>query len=127
MPCSFLIPQSIVSLSERNFLPAFSRKDGFGFRGNLRAAKVMEMIETKTARPVWHPAGKVGGGVQPFKYPLEHAFVEPDWRRLPGYKNVTAEEWETALWQRRHTVKNLRELQTVFGPLLPQNLLESME
>ena len=87
----------------------------------------MDMTETKTLRPVWHPAGKVGGGEQPFKYPLDHAFVEPDWRRLPGYKHVTAEEWETALWQRRHTVKNLRELQAVFGPLLPQNLLESME
>src|SRR5229473_757644 len=87
----------------------------------------MDMTETKTLRPVWHPAGKVGGGEQPFKYPLEHAFVEPDWRRLPGYKDVIAEEWETALWQRRHTVKNLRELQAVFGPLLPQNLLESME
>ena len=85
------------------------------------------MIETKTARPVWHPAGKVGGGEQPFKYPLERAFVEPDWRRLPGYKDVTTAEWETALWQRRHTVKNLKELQAVFGPLLPQDLLHSME
>jgi len=85
------------------------------------------MIETKSARPVWHPAGKVGGGEQPFTYPLEHPFVEPDWRRLPGYKDVTAAEWETALWQRRHTVKNLKELQAVFGPLLPQNLLDSMD
>src|SRR6266849_4479330 len=98
----------------------FSRESSCGPRS-------MDMTGTKTLRPVWHPAGKVGGGEQPFKYPLERAFVEPDWRRLPGYKDVIAEEWETALWQRRHTVKNLRELQAVFGPLLPQNLLESME
>src|SRR6266850_1564172 len=98
----------------------FSRESSCGQRS-------MDMTETKTLRPVWHPAGKVGAAEQPFKYPLEHSFVEPDWRRLPGYRNVTAEEWETALWQRRHTVKNLKELQAVFGPLLPQNLLESME
>ena len=85
------------------------------------------MSDVKTARPVWKPAGKVHTGEQPFKYPLQREFVEPDWHRLPGYKDVTAAEWEIALWQRRHTVKNLRELQAVFGPLLPQSLLESME
>ena len=85
------------------------------------------MSDVNTARPVWTPAGKVHTGEQPFKYPLQREFVEPDWRRLPGYKDVTAAEWETALWQRRHTVKNLKELQAVFGPLLPQSLLESME
>ena len=85
------------------------------------------MSDVKTMRPVWKPAGKVHTGEQPFKYPLQREFVEPDWRRLPGYKDVTAAEWETALWQRRHTVKNLKELQAVFGPLLPQSLLESME
>jgi lysine 2,3-aminomutase len=87
----------------------------------------MDMSEVKTLRPVWKPAGKVHASAQPFKYPLEREFVEPDWRRLPGYKNVTAAEWETALWQRRHTVKSLKELHAVFGPLLPETLLESME
>src|SRR5215467_9042351 len=85
------------------------------------------MSDVKTARPVWKPAGKVHTGEQPFKYPLQREFVEPDWRRLPGYKDVTAAEWETALWQRRHTVKDLKEVQAVFGPLLPQSLLASME
>ena len=28
---------------------------------------------------------------QPFHYPLKRQFVEPDWRRIPGYKNVTQE------------------------------------
>src|SRR5437016_11972331 len=67
------------------------------------------MSDVKTIRPVWKPAGRVHTGEQPFKSPLTRAFVEPDWRRLPGYKDVTTAEWETALWQRRHTVKNLKE------------------
>src|ERR1700687_3447864 len=82
---------------------------------------------TKPARPTWHPAGKVHASAQPFTYPLKREFVEPDWRRLPGYKNVTQEEWETALWQRRHTVKNLHEFKEVFGALLPDSLLASAE
>src|SRR5437764_12013445 len=77
------------------------------------------MSGVKTTRPVWKPAGKVHTGEQPFKYPLQREFVEPDWRRLPGYKEVTAAEWETALSQRRHTVKNLKEVQAVFGSLMP--------
>src|SRR5580700_10162616 len=92
------------------------------------------MSETKTitpaakpARPTWKPAGRVHAGEQPFTYPLKREFVEPDWRRLPGYKNVSKEEWETALWQRRHTVKNLGELKEAFGELLPQTLLASLE
>jgi lysine 2,3-aminomutase len=64
---------------------------------------------------------------QPFKYPLERAFVEPDWRRFPGYKDVSKEEWESSVWQRKHTVKNLVELQAVLGALLPDDLLQSME
>jgi lysine 2,3-aminomutase len=64
---------------------------------------------------------------QPFKYPLDRPFVEPDWRRFPGYKDVTKDEWENAVWQRKHTVKNLTELKTVLGALLPDDLLANME
>lgn len=68
-----------------------------------------------------------GSARQPFVYPLERRFAEPDWRRLPGFKDVTAEEWASALWQRRHTVKNLKELKGVLGSLLPDDLLTSLE
>jgi len=85
------------------------------------------MSESKTTRPVWTPAGKVGTGDQPFNYPLKREFVEPDWRRLPGYKDVTPAEWESALWQRRHTVKNLGELKAALGPLLPESLAASID
>jgi hypothetical protein len=92
------------------------------------------MSETKTttpaakpARPTWKPAGRVHAAEQPFTYPLKREFVEPDWRRLPGYKDVSKEEWETALWQRRHTVKNLKELKDAFGDLIPDTLMASLE
>ncbi len=64
---------------------------------------------------------------QPFKYPLSRQFVEPDWTRIPGYKTVTTQEWETALWQRKHTVKNLKELKAALGSLLPEDLALSIE
>jgi lysine 2,3-aminomutase len=64
---------------------------------------------------------------QPFKYPLSRQFVEPDWTRLPGFKGVSRQEWESAVWQRKHTVKNLRELKAVLGDLLPDSLAESID
>ena len=84
-------------------------------------------MSTTKQRPVWTPAGsKVGAGEQPFKYPLERPFEEPDWRRFPGWKDVTRAQWEAALWQRQHTVKNLRELKDVMGPLLPEDLADDV-
>lgn len=55
---------------------------------------------------------------QPYAYKYQAEFVEPDWRRLPGYKNVTAEEWRSALWQKRAFVKNVQQLKAVFGDYL---------
>ena len=64
---------------------------------------------------------------QPFSYPLARKFFEPDWRRIPAYRSVTQAEWENALWQRRHTIKNLRELKATLGELLPDTLAASIE
>jgi lysine 2,3-aminomutase len=63
---------------------------------------------------------------QPFKYPPERQFIEPDWTRLPGYKGVSRQDWESAVWQRKHTVKNLKELKAALGHLLPDSLAESI-
>ena len=63
---------------------------------------------------------------QPYPYPPERAFVEPDWTRLPGYRDVTPQEWASAKWQRLHTVKNLDQLHKVFGELLPADLVDSI-
>jgi lysine 2,3-aminomutase len=68
-----------------------------------------------------HPAD------QPFRYPMERDFVEPDWRRLPGYRDVTAEQWESAQWQRAHTVKNLKQLKGALGEFATESFLEDLE
>ncbi|HLU33404.1 MAG TPA: lysine 2,3-aminomutase [Natronosporangium sp.] len=44
--------------------------------------------------------------------------VEPDWTRLPGWRDVTPAQWHSAQWQRAHCVKNLRQLHAVLGDLL---------
>jgi lysine 2,3-aminomutase len=64
---------------------------------------------------------------QPYDYSFDRAFVEPDWRRLPGYRDASDVEWASAKWQRQHTVKNLDGLRRVFGDLLPADLAESIE
>ncbi|HWC14481.1 MAG TPA: lysine 2,3-aminomutase [Actinomycetota bacterium] len=66
------------------------------------------------------------GRAQPYVYPPARDFVEPDWRRLPGYAGVTEAEWTSARWQRLHSVKNLDGLRKVFGDLLPPDLAESI-
>ncbi len=53
--------------------------------------------------------------------------MEPDWRRIPGFADVTDAEWRSARWQRQHTVKSLTELRRVFGELLPDDLAASIE
>ena len=53
---------------------------------------------------------------QPYEYRRQE-LVEPDWRRLPGWAGVTRAEWESAQWQRAHSVKNVRQLCAVAGGL----------
>jgi lysine 2,3-aminomutase len=74
-----------------------------------------------------HPAGRAHPAEQPYPYPLRREFVEPDWTRLPGYADVTREEWESAQWQRAHTVKNLAEFKRALGDHLQDDLLADIE
>src|SRR4051812_17207822 len=69
---------------------------------------------------------KADASRQPFQYPLKREFKEPDWTRLPGYKGVTKEQWESALWQRQHSAKNLKDLKDVFGAFLTDELAEEI-
>ena len=69
---------------------------------------------------------RVAPAEQPYRYDPASDFVEPDWRRLPGYRDVTEAEWNNAKWQRQHTVKSLDQLQGVFGDLIPEDLVESI-
>jgi lysine 2,3-aminomutase len=63
---------------------------------------------------------------QPIPYPPAREFVEPDWTRIPGYHGVSQADWESATWQRKHSIKNLRELKDALGHLLPDTLATSI-
>jgi lysine 2,3-aminomutase len=71
--------------------------------------------------------GRVQAAEQPFEYPLQREYVEPDWTRLPGFAHVTKQEWESAQWQRKHTVKNLAELKKALGHHLGDDLQADIE
>ncbi|MFG2041127.1 KamA family radical SAM protein [Dactylosporangium sp. NPDC048998] len=49
------------------------------------------------------------------------ALVEPDWRRLPGWRGVTESEWRSAGWQRAHCVKTPAQLRAVLGSLVDED------
>ncbi len=78
------------------------------------------------ARPK-RDAGKAQASEQPFEYPLQREYVEPDWRRLPGYADVTREQWESAKWQRSNSVKNLAEFKRVLGEHLGDDFCADLE
>jgi lysine 2,3-aminomutase len=74
-----------------------------------------------------HREAHAHAGDQPFSYPLTREYVEPDWRRLPGYRDVTEEQWNSAQWQRAHTVKNLKEFKEALGDNLTDELYADIE
>ena len=65
------------------------------------------------------------GGHQPYDY-ARHPLVEPDWRRLPGWRDVTEAQWRDAQWQRAHCVKNPKQLRDVLGDLLDQRCYDDL-
>ena len=52
--------------------------------------------------------------------------VEPDWRRLPGWRDITATQWRDPQWQRAHCVKNPSQLGDVVGGLLAEPVLADL-
>jgi lysine 2,3-aminomutase len=87
----------------------------------------MDIVTPRNQDRPGHREAHAHAAEQPFHYPLGREFVEPDWTRLPGYRSVTAEQWESAQWQRAHTVKNLKELKAAFGELLPDDLAADIQ
>jgi KamA family protein len=63
---------------------------------------------------------------QPYAY-RRRELTEPDWRRFPGWAQVTAAEWESAQWQRAHCVKNARQLRQVTGGGLTEAFFTDLE
>ena len=66
-------------------------------------------LPRNTERP-GHREPHAHAAEQPLLYPLQREFVEPDWTRLPGYRAITRDQWESAQWQRAHSVKSLKQL-----------------
>jgi lysine 2,3-aminomutase len=52
---------------------------------------------------------------------------EPDWKRLPGYRDVSDEDWMNVHWQRAHSVRSLTDLKRIFGSLISDSLLADIE
>jgi lysine 2,3-aminomutase len=77
-------------------------------------------IETSIASIV---EGETG---QPYPY-RRVELVEPDWTRFPGWRDVTAEEWASAQWQRAHCVKNTRQLRDLLGDLVDEPFFADLE
>ncbi len=65
-------------------------------------------------------------GQQPYAY-VRRELVEPDWTRLPGWREVTPGEWSDPQWQRAHCVKNVRQLRAVMGGLLEDFFYADLE
>lgn len=63
---------------------------------------------------------------QPYAY-ARREVVEPDWTRFPGWKDVTAAEWDSAQWQRVNCVKNVKQLRALFGDLLTEDFYADVE
>ncbi|MFL6071937.1 MAG: KamA family radical SAM protein, partial [Mycobacteriales bacterium] len=63
---------------------------------------------------------------QPYRYQRQD-LVEPDWRRFPGWRDVTEADWRSAQWQRAHCVKNLKQLRAVLGDLAAEEFYADLE
>ncbi len=63
---------------------------------------------------------------QPYSY-THHPLVEPDWRRFPGWADVTDADWRSAQWQRSHCVKNTAQLRGVLGDLVEDRFYADLE
>ena len=55
---------------------------------------------------------------QPYSYTYSSNFLEPDWKRIPGYKEVSESDWNSALWQKRNFIKTVAQLKQVLGAFL---------
>ncbi len=63
---------------------------------------------------------------QPYPYQRVE-LVEPDWRRFPGWSDVTEDDWRSAQWQRSHCVKNVRQLRELMGDLVDDRFYLDLE
>jgi lysine 2,3-aminomutase len=62
---------------------------------------------------------------QPYDYSRSE-LVEPDWRRFPGWREVTEAQWRDAQWQRVHCVRNIKQLRALMGDLLDERFYDDL-
>ncbi len=63
---------------------------------------------------------------QPYSY-RRRPLVEPDWTRIPGWKDVTDDEWRSVQWQRAHCLKNIKQMRALMGDLLTEEFYADLE
>ncbi|WP_246284058.1 KamA family radical SAM protein [Gordonia asplenii] len=71
------------------------------------------------------PTGYAGATDQPYTYE-RRSLYEPDWRRYPGWADVSRAQWCDPQWQRAHSVKNIRQLRAVVGGLLDERFYDDL-
>jgi lysine 2,3-aminomutase len=59
-------------------------------------------------------AGPPQAAGQPYRY-QRRELVEPDWRRFPGWADVSVARWHDAQWQRAHCLRTVGQLRGVLG------------
>lgn len=64
--------------------------------------------------------------LQPYQYRRREA-IEPEWRRFPGWRDVTSEQWRDVRWQRMNSIKTLSGLREVLGSLIDDAFYEDVE
>src|ERR1700754_954789 len=62
---------------------------------------------------------------QPYEY-VRRELVEPDWRRFPGWRDVTDAQWRDAQWQRVHCGRNVKQLRAVLGDGLAESFYDDL-
>ena len=82
---------------------------------------IQEPVSTATDADI-----AVAGPEQPYNY-VRSELVEPDWRRFPGWKDVTETQWRDAQWQRVNCVRNTKQLRKLMGDLLEDRFYDDLE
>ncbi|HVW44056.1 MAG TPA: lysine 2,3-aminomutase [Amycolatopsis sp.] len=62
---------------------------------------------------------------QPYVYARKE-LVEPDWRRLPGWRDVTRTQWRDAQWQRVHCLRDIKQLRAVLGSRVDERFFQDL-
>ncbi|UQS24994.1 lysine 2,3-aminomutase [Amycolatopsis thermalba] len=71
------------------------------------------------------PADTTDVADQPYAY-RRTELTEPDWRRFPGWREVTEAQWRDAQWQRVHCVRNIKQLRAVLGDLVADRFYDDL-